>query len=101
MATVTAIFGLNHKGDAYVAAFTAGGFLVGGGLAMIAMNTLWRVLAIATGPIAAFVFFLIKSPYELDAVAWLIILTTGVIGWFVGFAVGSAIRRAAMPTRRP
>ncbi len=77
MTGVVAVLGLSDKGDAVAAAFGGGGFLIAAALAVIPMKKVARRIAVAAGPIAAWTFFLVKSLYGLEALAWLIILAVG------------------------
>ncbi len=87
-----AFLGLSDRGEALTEGFGIGGFFLALALSLIPMPMLARAGIVAAGVVGAYVFMFAYSEYGLDRLGWAIILTTGVIGWLLGFAVTGAVR---------
>ena len=61
---------------------------------LIPMPPLPRAGVIAAGVIGAYVFAFVNGEYGLDRLGWIIIMTSAVIGWCLGF-VPAALFRAS------
>lgn len=89
---MSAFFGLSDRGEELFELMGVGGFLFALLLSLIPMPLLTRAAIVVTGAIGAYVFVFVHGEPGLDRLAWLIIMTAGVIGWLLGFLPAAIFR---------
>jgi uncharacterized membrane protein YfcA len=87
-----AFLGLSDRGDELFELIGVGAFLIALSLSLVPMPLRARAAIIAVGAIGAYAFAFAYGEYGLDRLAWLIIMTAGVIGWFLGFLPAALFR---------
>jgi len=97
---MSAFLGLSDRGEELFELIGVGAFLIALFLSLVPMPLLARAGIIVTGASGAYVFAFAHGEYGLDRLAWLIIMTAGVIGWFLGF-LPAAIFRARQRLANP
>jgi hypothetical protein len=89
---VLAFLNLSDYGEALFEWMGLGAFLIALVLSLIPMRSLVRKGIIASGVVGAYVFAFVHSERGLDRLGWLIVMSSGVIGWLLGFAPASLLR---------
>jgi hypothetical protein len=89
-----AFLNLSNHGEELFEWVGVGAFLIALVLSLIPMPSPARAGIIAVGAACAYVFAFVHSERGLDRLAWLIIMTSGVIGWFLGFLPAGLFRFA-------
>ncbi len=87
-----AFLGLSDRGKELFDLIGVGAFLIAVLLSLVPMPLLARAGIIAAGVIGAYVFAFAYGEYGLDRLGWVIIMTAGVIGWFLGFLPAALFR---------
>jgi hypothetical protein len=87
-----AFLGLSGRGEELFGLIGVGAFFIALLLSLVPMPLFARAGIIAAGAIGAYVFAFIYGEYGLDRLGWVIIMTAGVIGWFLGFLPAAVFR---------
>jgi hypothetical protein len=87
-----AFLGLSDRGEELFELVGVSAFLLALSLSLVPMPLLARAAIIAAGAIGAYAFAFAYGEYGLDRLGWVIIMTAGVIGWFLGFLPAALFR---------
>jgi uncharacterized membrane protein YGL010W len=95
-----AFLSLSDRGEELFKSVGVAAFFIAVALSLIPMRSAARTGLIAAGLVGAYIFAFAHSERGLDALAWLIIMSAGVIGWLLGFVPAGLFRFANRNARR-